>query len=88
MRYIEDMESTKNMQITDLNTTGDNTKLLETSLVAKKRAPLTYIRSTRNAEGQGYAVCSENGEVLACFANYDAALYTARQFRLEPLLVH
>lgn len=75
------------MQATDLNTT-DNTKLLETSLTAPKKAPLTYIRAARTGEGEGFAVCSENGEVLACFANYDAAFYTARQFRLEPLLVH
>ncbi len=76
------------MQITDLNTSDDNTNLLETSLEVSKKAPLTYIRAARNVEGQGFAVCSENGDVLACFANYDAALYTARQFRLEPLLVH
>mgnify|MGYP006924553102 CR=1 FL=1 len=76
------------MQITDLDTDTDNTKLIESSLEATNKIPLTYIRQARNAEGEGFAVCSENGEVLACFANYDAAVYTARQFRLEPLLVH
>ena len=75
------------MQITDTNNT-DNTKLLETSLVVNNTAPLTYIRMADNDEGEGFAVCSENGEVLACFATHEAAFYTARQFRLEPLLVH
>ena len=76
------------MQTTNLDTTGGNTKLLESSLNQPKKKPLTYIRASRNGESKGYAVCSENGEVLASFNNYDAAFYTARQFRLEPLLVH
>ncbi len=76
------------MQINDLDTLTDNGTLLDASLAQHKAAPLTYIRSAKDAEGKGFAVCSENGEVLACFLNYDAALYTARQFRLDPLLVH
>lgn len=75
------------MQANDLDT-GNNLKLLEASLETPKKVPLTYIRMARDNEGEGFAVCSENGEVLACFANYDAAFFTARQFRLEPLLVH
>lgn len=70
------------------NESADTTRLLEASLSVPKAAPLTYIRQASTAEGSGFAVCSENGEVLACFSSYDAALYTARQFRLEPLLVH
>lgn len=76
------------MHITDLDANQDNTKLLETSLTTPKSAPLTYIRAARNDEGEGFAVCSENGEVLACFAKYESAVYTARQFRLDPMLVH
>lgn len=75
------------MQTSNLNT-ADNTKLLENSLDVPKATPLTYIRNARNDEGEGFAVCSENGEVLACFSSHDAAIYTARQFRLEPMMVH
>ncbi len=75
------------MQITDLKT-DESQNILEASLETPKKAHLTYIRHARRGEGEGFAVCSENGEVLACFATHEAAFYTARQFRLEPLLVH
>ena len=75
------------MQATDLNNT-ESQNILEASMNTPKQAPLTYIRAARGGEGEGFAVCSENGEVLACFATHEAAFYTARQFRLEPLLVH
>ena len=49
---------------------------------------LTYIRPLQQNEGAGFAVCSEQGTVLACFPNYDAAYFTARQFHLVPQAVH
>lgn len=49
---------------------------------------LTYIRPLQPNEGAGFAVCSEQGMILACFPNYDAAYYTARQFHLVPQAVH
>lgn len=49
---------------------------------------MTYIRPLQQREGAGFAVCSEQGTVLACFPNYDAAYYTARQFHLLPQALH
>lgn len=55
--------------------------------VPQKQA-LTYIRPLQPHEGAGFAVCSEQGTILACFPNYDAAYYTARQFHLVPQAVN
>ncbi len=56
--------------------------------VPSEMLPLTYIRPLQSVEGEGYAVCTEQGEVMAVFASYHSAYFTARQFHLEPLVLH
>lgn len=53
-----------------------------------KEPPLAYIRELDPVEGEGYAICSDEGKILASFATYESAYFTARQFRLTPLSVH
>jgi hypothetical protein len=54
----------------------------------QKIPPLAYIRELMPSEGEGYAICSDEGKVLASFATYESAFFTARQFRLTPLSIH
>ena len=75
------------MQTTNPNTYASNATASD-QISEKKHVPLTYIRAARGKEGPGFVVCSEHGEVLACFSSYESAFFTARQFRLTPLSLH
>ena len=54
----------------------------------RREPPLAYIRELGEDEGNGFAICSDEGKVLASFATYESAYFTARQFRLTPLSLH
>ncbi len=49
---------------------------------------VTYIRPLMASEGEGFAICSDRGKVLAQFPSFYAAYYTARQFSLTPKMVN
>lgn len=54
----------------------------------KAQELLTYIRPLTPAEGRGFAVCSESGEVIGVFGSHEAAYFSARQFHIQPQYVH
>ena len=68
-------------------TKTDELAMIEGSdaILSQEAMLLSYIRPLRPDEGLGFAVCSEEGSVLGKFSSYEAAYFTARQFRLEPL---
>lgn len=67
---------------------NENVQMVSTDAVQAKQPPLAYIRELSPVEGEGYAICSDEGKVLASFSTYESAFFTARQFRLTPLAIH
>lgn len=49
---------------------------------------IAYLKPVTTKEGQGYAICTSDGEQIAVFDTQDEALFAARQHELEPLLLH
>ncbi len=50
---------------------------------------IAYIRPDESEDGDGaFVVCAADGSELASFDSYDSAYYTARQYNLQPVMIH
>ena len=50
--------------------------------------PIAYVRPVVTDKGKNYAVCSADGTQLALFPTEDAAFFAAKQYDLDPVLIH
>ncbi|MDE3061155.1 MAG: DUF1150 family protein [Pseudomonadota bacterium] len=64
-----------------MDNSGDHSIMLDSLAVA-------YVRPVMTDKGKSYAVCSSDGTQLALFATEAAAYFAAKQYDLEPVLIH
>lgn len=66
----------------------ENTKESEAYALMFPQLPIAYVRPVVTDKGKHYAVCTADGTQLALFATQDAAYFAAKQYDLEPTLIH
>lgn len=67
---------------------GNKVLNIEALSIILDSLPIAYVRPITTAAGTHYAVCSTDGTELATFGTRDAAFFAAKQYDLEPTLVH